>query len=99
MISTVAPRLDNDSHALPALKRRPRIKPSLRDEEIIRAMRKDVGNDKSCRWGDSRRNAKLDKAERGLSVTIRRIRENPRFPPSQCSMLRLTRPRSHPTLL
>src|SRR5262245_45244510 len=28
-----------------ALKRRPRIKPSLRDEENIRAMRKDVGND------------------------------------------------------
>ena len=46
MISTVAPRLDNDSHALPALKRRPRIKPSLRDEEKIRAMRKNVGNDK-----------------------------------------------------
>src|SRR5262245_29452912 len=46
MISTVAPRLDNDSHALPALKRRPRLKPSLRDEEKIRAMRKNVGNDK-----------------------------------------------------
>jgi len=27
-------------------KRRPRIKPSLRDEEKIRATRKDVGNDK-----------------------------------------------------
>src|SRR5215475_11739542 len=51
MISTVAPRLDNDSHALPALKRRLRIKPSLRDEEKIRATRKDVGNDKAlfCR--------------------------------------------------
>ncbi len=46
MLSTVAPRLDNDSYALPALKRRARIKPSLRDEEKIRATRNDVGNDK-----------------------------------------------------
>src|SRR5262245_52620815 len=40
-------------------KRRPRIKPSLRDEENIRAMRKDVGNDKNGSWGDFSRNAKM----------------------------------------
>src|SRR5262245_42250743 len=32
-ISTVAPRLDNHSPPQPALKRRPKFKPSLRDEE------------------------------------------------------------------
>ena len=34
------------SPAQPALKRRPRIKPSLRDEEMHSFVRKDVGKDK-----------------------------------------------------
>src|SRR5262245_54406151 len=71
MISTVAPRLDNDSHALPALKRRPRINPSLRDEEKIRATRKDVGNDKNCRLGDCK-TGKMKVADQSGHIPPRR---------------------------
>jgi hypothetical protein len=45
-ISTVAPRLDNHSPLQPALKRRSKVKPSLRDEEWMRSTRKNLGNDK-----------------------------------------------------
>jgi hypothetical protein len=42
-ISTVAPRLDNHSPPQPALKRRPKVKPSLRDEETPPLERKSFG--------------------------------------------------------
>src|SRR5215813_11715345 len=62
--STVAPRLDYLSPAQPALKRRPRIRPSLSDEEKIRATRKDATRKDATRKDATRKDAMRKDATR-----------------------------------